>query len=152
MEEYCGKGSIRAQNLLFPKVIELDEGISGEWSEGISALRDTGIKVEPFGQDALILKAVPHLFEKKGTDLREVEEIIGLFLKDNRVPRSEFLRKVLSRIACSLATKAGTALSEEEMKELVKACLEMNVTNCPHGRPVMKRMPLYEFEREFFRK
>ena len=152
MEEYNKEGSISCQNLLFPKVIELGEGISDKVLEKLSTLKETGIKVEPFGHDALILKAIPHLFEKNDIYLKDIEEIIALFLKDKDIPKGELLRKVLSRISCSLAIKARTALIEEEMKELIKKCLKMNVTNCPHGRPVMKRISVNELEREFFRR
>jgi DNA mismatch repair protein MutL len=55
-------------------------------------------------------------------------------------------------MACHGAIRAGQRLSKEEMVSLVEKLDEPEVpTNCPHGRPVLKRLSFYEIEKMFRR-
>jgi DNA mismatch repair protein MutL len=66
--------------------------------------------------------------------------------------RESALHEALDMMACKAAVKAGDALSEGELREL----LQMRETverssNCPHGRPTTVRVTIRELERLFGR-
>jgi DNA mismatch repair protein MutL len=55
-------------------------------------------------------------------------------------------------MACHSALRAGHKMSHAEMTRLVTRLAEMDLpTNCPHGRPVFKRITYYEIEKMFKR-
>ncbi len=48
-------------------------------------------------------------------------------------------------VACRISVKAGEKLSEEKIKEMIKAWRNLeNPHVCPHGRPIYYRLPLRE--------
>ena len=62
------------------------------------------------------------------------------------------LAEVLDMMACKAAVKAGDALSEREIAELLQQLGAIErATNCPHGRPTAMRIPWREIERRFGR-
>jgi len=62
------------------------------------------------------------------------------------------LAEVLDMMACKAAVKAGDALSEREIAELLQQLDAIErATNCPHGRPTAMRIPWREIERRFGR-
>jgi len=55
-------------------------------------------------------------------------------------------------MACHGAIRAGQRLSHEKMVSLVEQLDEVEVpTNCPHGRPVFRKVSFYEIEKMFRR-
>jgi DNA mismatch repair protein MutL len=62
------------------------------------------------------------------------------------------LAEVLDMMACKAAVKAGDALSDIEIAELLRQLETVErATNCPHGRPTAMRIPWRELERRFGR-
>ena len=61
-------------------------------------------------------------------------------------------RAEIMQMACKSAVKGGDALSESEIRALVKLMLETGAPpTCPHGRPVMKSISQRELEKMFKR-
>ena len=59
---------------------------------------------------------------------------------------------LLATIACHSVVRVGQKLGESEMRALLAAMDEIEVnSNCPHGRPVARRMSRAELERRFGR-
>ena len=65
---------------------------------------------------------------------------------------SPVLDRVLAFVACRAAVKAHQALPREEMTRLL-ADLAATATPfyCPHGRPVVSRIPLREIKKDLKR-
>jgi DNA mismatch repair protein MutL len=126
-------------------------------------LERLGIEAEPIGPGAAAVQAFPTFLFDKGVDP-------GLFVSellekaeserwgDDTGPaatesaRESALHEALDMMACKAAVKAGDALSEGELREL----LQMRETverssNCPHGRPTTVRVTIRELERLFGR-
>ena len=60
--------------------------------------------------------------------------------------------KLLTVMACHGAIRAGKRMSHEEMTLLLSQLDEMDLpTNCPHGRPILKKFSYYEIEKMFKR-
>jgi len=58
----------------------------------------------------------------------------------------------LTVMACHGAVRAGQHLSHEEMEQLMKQLFGTDLpTNCPHGRPTLRKLSFGELEKMFKR-
>ena len=82
--------------------------------------------------------------------LRDImEELAGLGRSRTFADAEE---DILTRIACHSVVRGRHALTSEEMAALLAAMDAARfATNCPHGRPVFKRIGLAELEKMFRR-
>ena len=61
-------------------------------------------------------------------------------------------RAEIMQMACKSAIKGGDALSDSEIKALIREMLETGAPpTCPHGRPVVKALSRRELEKMFKR-
>jgi DNA mismatch repair protein MutL len=123
-----------------PVVARLPDELAPEvWSfEG--ELEALGFRVEPFGAGAVRVLAAPEpVADAREALLGAVEALAG----------GEDLAKAL---ACRGSTKFGEELPRGAMEGLLRewAACEFGEV-CPHGRPIVKRMPLTDLLREFGR-
>ncbi len=149
--EFEKEGKIRMQPLMFPHVLNVESSAMEAYEQARGTLRKLGIDVSVFGERQLAVRSVPYLLEGAGEPVEVSEKIIRQLLLNPRRSPLEALRDSVSRIACSMAVKAGSPLQEEQMAALLEDCLREGVKNCPHGRPVFRQITLKELERVFFR-
>jgi DNA mismatch repair protein MutL len=152
MADFGGEGR-PGQRLLFPLTLRLAPAEYSIAEQVSGVLRRVGFEVEPFGQRAVIVHAVPD--PHPGFDpercLREVlaELAHGSPLVDP--VRTQHERVALS-LACKGAIKAGQRLSQEEISELFD---RLFATELPyhdiHGRPTVVQLSLGELHRRFGR-
>ncbi|MBA2572747.1 MAG: DNA mismatch repair endonuclease MutL [Gemmatimonadetes bacterium] len=152
MADFGGEGR-PGQRLLFPLTLRLAPAEYSIAEQVSGVLRRVGFEVEPFGQRAVIVHAVPD--PHPGFDpercLREVlaELAHGSPLVDP--VRTQHERVALS-LACKGAIKAGQRLSQEEISELFD---RLFATELPyhdiHGRPTVVQLSLSELHRRFGR-
>ncbi len=147
-----------SQNLLFPKMLELDPESAEILKKNSKQIRKLGIIVEEFGGDNYIIKAVPSII----SHLDPEEILTGILMQFSR---SEYhheegkkqadatrLEDILSSMACKAAIKAGQNLNPLEMQELLKLMKESKAfTHCPHGRPVVQIFSAAEIKKWFHR-
>lgn len=153
MEE-TGSGNIATQGLAFPVVIELDEAEPSDIEEAAIRLKKAGIELEPFGEDQLLLRAVPAFLPSSRDQQLWIEQFVRQFISSpfsRDADEESFLRQCLARFACRMAIKAGQRLEPAQMQALVDECMEEQVTNCPHGRPIWQELSLSELEKGFRR-
>lgn len=150
-EEYR-RGRIERQTLLFPPVIEFEFREAAAMGEQRQELSRLGFELEPFGGKSHVLKAVPLLLE--GCDperlLRDVAaELVSL---GKSALAEAALDGIFIRMACHAVIRANRPLSPPEITRLLKDLDSVGFqAGCPHGRPVLKRIPLHEVERMFHR-
>jgi len=124
------QGPLPAQALLFPQPLPLSAGQAALLEEWAPVLAGLGFDLEGFGAGTVLLRAVPVL------------------LREGQAP----LERALAFVACRAAVKAGAPLALEEMRRLLA---DLGATAspyfCPHGRPVLWRLPLAEIRRELRR-
>ena len=66
--------------------------------------------------------------------------------------KTDIFDKVLFSMACKAAMKAGRVDREADIKYVVDELNRIeNINYCPHGRPVMIKIPKSKFEKMFFR-
>lgn len=65
---------------------------------------------------------------------------------------TDFRDSLAKSIACKAAIKANTPLSRKEMLSLINNLFACQVPYfCPHGRPLIVKMTITEFEKKFKR-
>ncbi len=114
-------------------------------------LEKLGIKVEDFGDGALILREVPMVLS--GMPMREMLCDIAVKLADGRSQvHPDRFDSLLYSVACRKAIMAGKASTFPEMEDLVNLVLtDTKIRFCPHGRPAVIAITKREVERMFLR-
>jgi DNA mismatch repair protein MutL len=140
---------VEVQSLLEPLTIELSPRQEQLLSAREEMLARFGFAIEPFGQRACLLRAVPTMLAGEGI-AEAVKEVFDS-LEEETEPAKREERLAIS-LACHSAVRAGQVLSLEEMRELVKQ-LEKAASprTCPHGRPTMLYLSSGRLQREFGR-
>jgi DNA mismatch repair protein MutL len=144
-------GGLASQELLFPLPLELSPARRRALEGASQALERLGFAVEGFGEGALVLRAVPSVL--RAVDLPRLADALGQELEeDGARADAPVLDRLLALVACRAAVKAGEPLEREEMARLL-VDLGQTATPyyCPHGRPIVSRIPLGDIRRELRR-
>lgn len=141
----------QSQQLLQPQALSL-AATHVHWLEAHAEdLRRMGFALEPFGDDAWLLRAVPIFLAEKGHDWGQFVATV-IEQKDNPDYRGDPLERLRWIIACHGAIKAGDHLSDEQITALLAALERCDLARtCPHGRPTMVRLTHAQLAREFGR-
>jgi DNA mismatch repair protein MutL len=153
MRAAATQGSIAAQGLLVPEVVELDEPACDRLEGRITELSEFGLDIERFGPAAMLVRSVPAMLgdgDIKGlvTDLADDLAAYG-----DALSLKERIDHVAATMACHGSVRAGRVLNVTEMNALLR---EMEVTphsgQCNHGRPTWVKLALGDVEKLFGRK
>jgi DNA mismatch repair protein MutL len=142
------------QRLLFPIPIEVDEQAMAavRESEGLATLAGLGFEVEDFGPKTLLLRAVPDLLKRGDPKPLLLDVIAGLGHDGQTAPADASFDQVFATMACHGALRAGDVVGVEEARALLAQLDGVDLrSHCPHGRPVLLRMPLAEIEQRLGR-
>ena len=139
------------QRLLKPVVVQMTLQEMGRFEEHSQLFEDLGFEVETFGEDAVIVRSVPFIFNK----IFDVSQFI-LILDGLEGTYSDDKYKILlddiASMSCKAAVKGNDRLSEREYLQLIDDLLTLdNPFQCPHGRPTIIAMTRYELEKKFKR-
>ncbi|MFC1961466.1 DNA mismatch repair endonuclease MutL [Chloroflexota bacterium] len=111
-------------------------------------LAEFGFQIEPFGERAYLVRAVPALLQD-GDWLGMLRELLDSLGEDSG---GRWEEKTAVSLACHGAVRAGQALSDNEMRALVRDLEQVpNPRTCPHGRPTVIHLTSARLEREFGR-
>lgn len=132
--------------LLLPAVIKLTPEMMEDLEEKLKLLNHFGFEVEIFGEDGIIVRAVPQ-------DLRDfTREIIEDFLANPWTGPDKARDNLRKNLACRLAKKRGDHFSQEENLYLIKRLFRDSLETCPHGRPIYFKLSLEEIEKRLKRR
>jgi DNA mismatch repair protein MutL len=142
---------ITRQQLLEPIPIEIGTRLAGLIAEHLETLRQSGFDLEPFGNGAYLLRAVPAFMGRQ--DPRQVLSDVAEGLAGEVDAVTHDREQALIRVICKrLAIKAGQVLSLREQTELLRQLeLCQNPRTCPHGRPTVLHLSATQLERQFGR-
>lgn len=135
-----GEGASDAQLLLIPQNLDFDTADERlVLEELIPLLKDAGFDIEPSGPDSYWITAVPSWLSDRdvGRAVRQAVESMAEEGKRSLGNSVEEVRdKLLQRVACHAAVKAGQVLSDSEMRVLWKSArsLDLGLLDV-HGRP-----------------
>ena len=114
-------------------------------------IQAAGFDIEPFGDDAYQIRAVPNVLgvpQTKSAFLDMVDRLGELRVLSTAQKR----RDAILQMACKKAVKGGDKLTMEEIKPLLVDMLRMNAPpTCPHGRPLVVVLERTEIEKRFKR-
>jgi DNA mismatch repair protein MutL len=145
-------GTLESQRLLEPVLIDLSAGQRQALMLHEADLTRFGFELVEFGGDALRIASVPALlrFEEAAAAVRVLADDLEGLDRGGRV--EEALRRIAATMACHAAVKANDPLTFEKMQYLLNELRRTAYsTVCPHGRPVLLRLPRREIERNFQR-
>ena len=144
-------GDPEGQLLLEPLSVRLSPEEKEACLQHAQLLEKAGFQAEDFGAAGLALRQIPTYLGTEEAPF--VLSDIARRLVENRSPDlNEVYDDLLKSIACKAAIKAGSALSEAEMRQVALMALTLpDVRNCPHGRPVAVRLTRYQIEKLFKR-
>jgi DNA mismatch repair protein MutL len=139
---------IEVQGLLEPTTFEVSPRQDEVLRSCCEELAEFGFSLEPFGDRTYLVRAVPHLVGRDGW-AEMLRELIDSLAGE---ARSHWEERIVASIACHNAVRSGQALSDDEMRELVRQLEKAdNPHTCPHGRPTMIHLSSRQLEKEFGR-
>ena len=166
-----GNRAATSQGLLTPATVQL----TTRQQEVIAPLNDLltsyGFEWEPFGDDAILLRAMPAtlkeseaaqallevLDERSGGDIDASDSILPPPCHSREGGNTDAVdmreRRIAATIACHSTVRAGQTLSLSEMESLITSFRDANFPRlCPHGRPTMVHLSAAQLERQFGRR
>ena len=148
----AGDSVARAQALLIPEVVELDEPACDRLEDAAEKLGALGLAIERFGPGAMLVRSVPHALGKSDPHKLLQDIADDLANHGEALLLGEKLDLVLATMACHGSVRAGRTLSVTEMNALLR---EMERTprsgQCNHGRPTWVKLRMEDVEKLFGR-
>jgi DNA mismatch repair protein MutL len=139
------------QQLLFPQTLELtatDYALARELSEHLILL---GFDLKLFGKNTIVIEGIP-ADVKVGNEKRILLDVLEEYKANEHAEVMDARDRLAKSFACKAAIKAGDPLTSQEMTVLIEQLFLTKMPYvCPHGRPVVIRIPVEELDRRFGR-
>ena len=145
------------QLLLEPTVIGLPPRVAAVARDHLDALGALGFDVEAFGDENLLVRAVPAelaLPLADGSASRDPFRVLRSALASltDETPPADWRHRLATLYACHGAVRAGDSLSADEMLALLEQLGESELCHaCSHGRPTAILFSHHQLAREFGR-
>jgi len=142
------------QKLIIPLVIDIPPYIATDIKElveeNLELLEQIGFVLKKFSGDSLVIEEIPaELGDFQGGQV--FIEILKQ-LETELAVSTDFRDGLAKSIACKAAIKARHKLSRKEMLALINDLFACSVPYfCPHGRPLILKMPISDFDKKFKR-
>lgn len=164
LKERLAAGPLESQRLLMPAVANVAP-VHIELLEPLGPLlQKLGVSAQCVGPTSVAVQAFPtFLFDKRVEPAAFIAELLEKaeserWVQDGKIAASAetisetMLHDILDMMACKAAVKAGDALSETDLAELLAIRERLDrASNCPHGRPTTIRVSLDDLARLFGR-
>jgi DNA mismatch repair protein MutL len=142
---------VNSQQLLIPATIDLSRSEVQFLMKNSDPFAELGFEVESFGNNTVIIHAVPASLRfddaaELFTDL--IDQLVNEENLSGNVDKS-----VIAQVACKKAIKAHDKLTMDEVEALIRQMGECELPySCPHGRPTLISISYKELEKRFGRK
>lgn len=144
--------AVPSQPLLIPVSVDVPAQAVSYMNRLTPVFEELGLKVDHFGGQTYLVQSVP-------ADLQHINvaAVIADLLDDfealGRVEQVDVLRdRIITRMACRAAVKAGQQLHPDEMRALIRDIANARLGfTCPHGRPTMVLMTRDALDKQFKR-
>ena len=141
---------VSAQQLLVPQTLRVTAEELSMLEEYGTLFEEFGFEIEAFGENAVILRAVPA--DMLSDDAVPALEEILEHLREGGTPDPKSARdELLHTVACKAAIKAGWNTGAAELEKITREVLSGRVKYCPHGRPVSATVTRKELDKLFLR-
>jgi DNA mismatch repair protein MutL len=148
---------IATQQSLFPATIELSAADGVLLKELLPDMHHLGYQLEPFGNNTFVIQGTPadisqanqHGSANEKAAIERVLEQYKHFSNDLKYSKRE---KLLRSLALQQSVKAGTALTDKEMKALIEDLFNCSVPNSTaNGKPTYLEFKKEELDKLFGR-
>jgi DNA mismatch repair protein MutL len=140
-----------SQQLLFPKTLELNPGTFELIKEINAYLIKLGFEIKFFSKNTIVIEGVPDDV-KSGSEEKILVELIDEYSSNQREKKLGERDNIAKSYSCKTAIKAGDKLNDREMRLLIDQLFATSMPYvCPHGRPIVVKISLDEFDRRFGR-
>lgn len=139
------------QRLLRPVVVDVSMQEMARFESHSKVFDGLGFEAEKFGEDSVIIRSVPFIFDKI-MDVNQFVQILDGLEGSYSDSMYDTILDDLATMACKAAVKGNDRLSKAEYIQLIDDLLTLeNPFHCPHGRPTIVAMTRYELEKKFKR-
>ncbi|WP_304130557.1 DNA mismatch repair endonuclease MutL [Ignavibacterium album] len=140
-----------SQQLLFPITLQFDAASYEILKEMYSYLQKLGFQLKFSPRYYITIEGVPDDI-KNGSEERILKEVIEEYKTNQLEKKLEEKDNIAKSYSCKTAIKAGDKLTESEMRLLIDQLFATSMPYvCPHGRPIVIKISLEEFDRRFGR-
>lgn len=142
---------ISSNELIKPHIFTLNEKEIIQFEKIKDILENYGFKIEIFGKNQYILRAIPSVLGKM-IQPTVIKDVIDNLLESRKTEIEDSMEDKIARKACRAALKGGEIISAPEMGKILYNLdfCEFPFT-CPHGRPTMIKITWRDFEKKFKR-
>lgn len=146
-----GRTKNERQVMLTPEVINLGLTEYQLVIDNIEVFENIGFLVEDFGEKAVIVREIPIILD--GFNIADIiNDIITDMIRCKNNVTSKVIDNLYYTVACKAAIKAGDKTDKIELEELVNTLENnLNLKNCPHGRPIFFTIKKRDIEKQFLR-
>ncbi len=140
-----------SQQLLFPKKVKTDPARLALIKELEPYLSRLGFQIKFLAKETIKIEGVPDDV-KKGNEEQVLFDLLEEYSTNEREKHLEQKDNLAKSYSCKTAIKAGDRLDERAMRLLIDQLFATSMPYvCPHGRPIVIKIPLNEFDRRFGR-
>ena len=142
---------IATQQSLFPATMELAAADAVLLKELLPDLNHLGYLLEPFGNNTFVIQGTP-ADVNEGNEKVAIEKMLEQYKHFSNDLKFNKREKLLRSLALQQSIKAGTSLTDKEMKVLVEelfTCATPNIT--PNGKPTYLEFKKDELDKMFGR-
>ena len=144
---------ILSQILLIPEIVKLSSLHLDMIIDNDKIFESAGFEVEIFGDDAVLVRAIPDILN--GDNIQELIRDVAqeLFEIGSQNSIDQKIDTIISTSSCYGSVRSGRDLSIEEMNALLRKMeITPNSNQCNHGRPTSIKLSLKDIEKLFKRR
>jgi DNA mismatch repair protein MutL len=152
-EELLRAGTLQRQTLVDPVPVHLTGAERSTLEAHGETVRAAGFDIEAFGPDSFLVRSVP-AYRGRSARPEAVAELLDELAIGGRPTLPDGLEeRRAATVACHAALRAGDVVTSEEFSRVIAAlhALPEAAYSCPHGRPIVLRIPRSRLDRWFLR-
>jgi DNA mismatch repair protein MutL len=139
------------QQLLFPETIEVSTSDYSLVKELQPHLERLGFDIKLFGKNTVVVEGIP-ADVRMGNERKILQDVLDEYKNNEHTGINDVRDNLAKSFACKAAIKAGDKLNNTEMVVLIEHLFLTKMPFvCPHGRPVIVKIPLEELDKRFGR-
>jgi len=140
-----------SQQLLFPQSVQLDPADYQLAKDLEPYLTNLGFVIKFKSKNVIEIVGIPPDL-KAEHEVDTLLDILHEYRKNQQEKRLDVKDNLAKSFSCKAAIKAGDKLNEREMRILVDKLFATSMPYvCPHGRPIIIKIPIEEFDKRFGR-
>jgi DNA mismatch repair protein MutL len=147
----AGAGKPAVQRMLLPEVVELTPALAALAAESAAELEELGVELESASAATVRVLGLPASLPTTRAGVT-VARLLG-DLETGAAPGRSVRERAAASLSCQAAIKKNRPLSRLEAERLLEdLAATADPHRCPHGRPIMLRLPHDEIERRIGRR